>query len=56
MINLLNGANDNYHDDSLESGDDSSEFASVKRYFSSGDNDIIIQCKDVICQNLLLIS
>jgi hypothetical protein len=40
MTNLLNGANDNYHDES--SSNSLSEFISVKRYFSSGDNDIII--------------
>lgn len=29
---------------------------SGKRYFSSGTNDIIVQCKAIICENLLTIS
>lgn len=32
------------------------EFVSGKRYFSSGTNDIIVQCKAIICENLLTIS
>jgi len=40
MINLLNGANDNYHEEAA--ADDVDEFVSLKRYFNSGDNDIIV--------------
>ena len=43
MINLLNGSNDIYHnveDDSMAGTID--DFVSVKRYFCSGDNDIIV--------------
>lgn len=51
MINLLNGANDIYYN--LEEKDQMSgsidDFISVKRYFTSGDNDIIVQCKALIC-------
>lgn len=32
------------------------DFLSVKRYFSSGDNDVIVQSKAIICENLLTIS
>lgn len=57
MINLLNGANDIYtnieEDEEIDPLDD---FVSSKRYFSSGSNDIVIQCKALICQNLLIIS
>lgn len=52
MINLLNGANDVY---SLEE-DSNVEFESSKRYFDSGSNDIIVESKSLICENLLIIS
>jgi len=52
MVNLLNGANDIYNEDD----EDLSDFLSVKRYFSSGNNDIIVECKAIICENLLIIS
>ena len=57
MINLLNGANDIYYaqDDDSASGD-IDDFVSVKRYFCSGSNDIIVQSKAIICENLLIIS
>lgn len=55
MVNLMNGANDIYEEQGAEITD-LNDFVSVKRYFSSGDNDIVIQCKTIICQNLLLIS
>jgi len=43
MINLLNGANDIYYDLSNEALSGAIEdFVSVKRYFSSGNNDIIV--------------
>ena len=54
MINLLNGSNDIYHKQSEI--DETIEFPSVKRYFSSGTNDIIVECKAIICENLLIIS
>ena len=55
MINLMNGANDVYHDLSkLKEGD--MEPDSVKRYFSSGNNDIIVESKAIICENLQIIS
>ena len=55
MVNLLNGANDKYIEDAGDD-DEASEFVSTKRYFSSGNNDIIVQSKTLICENLLLIS
>lgn len=56
MINLLDGSNDIYCDDEdVESGQ-MDDFLSVKRYFSSGDNDVIVQSKAIICENLLTIS
>jgi len=55
MINMLNGANDIYFDES-EGSEEVSEFVSLKRYLHSEDHDIIVQCKSIICQNLLLIS
>ena len=54
MINLLNGANDIYNKDSEEK-EDMLEFNTVQRYFSSGNNDIIVQSKAIICENLLII-
>ena len=57
MVNLLNGANDIYFD--VEDSNVAStidDFVSVKRYFNTGDNDIIIECKALVCENLLLIS
>ena len=57
MINLLNGANDIYYDLTDEQMSNAAEdFVSVKRYFSSGNNDIIVQSKAIICENLLIIS
>ena len=57
MINLLNGANDIYHkQEEGEEEEPMDDFISSKRYFSSGSNDIIIQCKALICQNLLIVS
>jgi hypothetical protein len=57
MINLLNGSNDIYYnlDDENMAGN-IDDFISVKRYFSSGNNDIIVQSKALICDNLLIIS
>lgn len=57
MIKLLNGSNDIYYnkEDDLSNGA-IDEFVSVKRYFSSGSNDIIVQTKAIICENLLIIS
>jgi hypothetical protein len=55
MISLMNGANDKYFDSSkMKEGD--LELDSVKRYFSSGTNDIIVECKCLICDNLRIIS
>ena len=57
MVNLLNGANDVYLDIEDENlAGNIVDFIGVKRYFSSGSNDIIVQCKALICENLLLIS
>lgn len=57
MIKLMNGSNDVYlsSDEDVKNGaiDD---FVSVKRYFTSGSNDIIVQSKCIICENLLIIS
>ena len=57
MINLLNGSNDVYFTEE-ESKEDAfiDDFVSGKRYFSSGTNDIIVQCKAIICENLLTVS
>jgi hypothetical protein len=57
MINLLNGSNDVYFTEE-ESKQDAfiDDFVSGKRYFSSGTNDIIVQCKAIICENLLTVS
>ena len=57
MINLMNGSNDVYcdpNDESMASSLD--EFLSTKRYFSSGNNDVIVQSKALICENLIIIS
>lgn len=57
MVNLLNGANDIYvdvEDENMAGCVD--DFVGVKRYFSNGSNDIIVECKSLICENLLLIS
>ena len=32
------------------------DFVGVKRYFNNGSNDIIVECKALICENLLLVS
>lgn len=57
MINLLDGSNDIYYDIKDETMTaDLDEFISVRRYFCSGQNDIIVQSKAIICENLLLIS
>ena len=57
MINLMNGSNDVYCDPDDESMASSlDEFLSTKRYFSSGNNDIIVQSKAIICENLIIIS
>jgi len=53
MILMLNGANDEYFENDEEAKND---FVSSKRYFSSGNNDIIVQSKTLICENLLIIS
>jgi len=43
MINLMNGSNDIYHNVEDESlSEDINDFLSVKRYFCSGSNDIIV--------------
>jgi len=55
MINLLNGSNDIYYDKteqkslSDEAKSNIEDFVSVKRYFCSGNNDIIVQCKTIVC-------
>mmetsp|Transcript_6821 Transcript_6821/g.10992 ORF Transcript_6821/g.10992 Transcript_6821/m.10992 type:complete len:608 (+) Transcript_6821:2642-4465(+) len=57
MVNLLDGSNDIYYDVNDENMSGAIEdFVSVKRYFSSGSNDIIVQSKAIICENLLIIS
>jgi len=57
MINLLNGSNDIYANLDDESIADSlDEFLGVKRYFSSGSNDVIVKSKAIICENLLIVS
>ena len=57
MINLLNGSNDIYANVDDESIADSlDEFLGVKRYFSSGSNDVIVKSKAIICENLLIVS
>lgn len=57
MVNLLNGANDIYFDIEDENAAGTiDDFVGVKRYFSNGDNDIIVECKSLICENLLLVS
>lgn len=59
MINLLNGSNDIYFVANSEEQDQEEnleEFLSIKRYFSSGSNDIIVQSKALICEILLVIS
>lgn len=58
MINLLNGANDIYYniEDAGAMAGNIDDFISVKRYFTSGDDDIIVLCKALVCQNLLIIS
>ena len=57
MVNLLNGANDIYFDIEDENVSGAiDDFVGVKRYFSSGTNDIIVECKALVCENLLLIS
>ena len=57
MINLLNGANDVYfskEETRIAGGID--DFVSGKRYFTSGTNDLIVRCKAIICENLVIIS
>ena len=57
MVNLLNGSNDIFYDATDESMSGAiDDFISVKRYFSSGSNDIIVMSKAIICENLLIIS
>lgn len=59
MINLLNGSNDIYFVANSEEQDQEEnldDFLSIKRYFSSGSNDIIVQSKALICEILLVIS
>ena len=57
MVNLLNGANDIYYNiEDKNVSDNIDDFVSVKRYFCSGNNDIIVQCKALICVNLLIVS
>ena len=57
MINLLNGSNDIYAKTDDESITESlEEFLGVKRYFSSGSNDVIVKSKAIICENLLIVS
>ena len=55
MISMLNGANDIYTSQVSEHDHDNDESGS-KRYFSSGSNDIIVESKTIICENLLIIS
>jgi hypothetical protein len=57
MINMLNGSNDiyfNVEDETIADFQDQS--LGNKRYFSSGNNDIIVKSKAVICENLLIVS
>lgn len=59
MINLLNGSNDIYFiadSDEQDQDENLDEFLGIKRYFSSGSNDIIVQSKSIICEILLIIS
>jgi len=57
MINLMNGSNDVYCDPKDESMASSlDEFLSTKRYLSSGDGDVIVKSKAMICENLVVIS
>ena len=57
MINLLNGSNDIYGKVDEDMGADVfDEFLGVKRYFSSGNNDVIVKSKAIICENLLIVS
>lgn len=57
MINLMNGSNDMFCDPKDEAMASSlDEFLSTKRYFSSGNNDIIVQSKALLCENLIIIS
>lgn len=60
MINLLNGSNDIYFEkgSTNEEGEDENleDFLCIKRYFNSGSNDVIVQSKSIICENLLIIS
>lgn len=56
MINLLDGSNDIYCQEEDVAAGSLDDFLSVKRYFSSGDNDVIVQSKAIICENLLTIS
>jgi hypothetical protein len=50
MINLLNGANDVYFsEEERKIAGNIEEFVSCKRYFSSGNNDTIVQSKSLIC-------
>lgn len=57
MINLLNGSNDSYSSAEEQQKEKQMEdVLSCSRYFSNGNNDIIVECKTLICQNLLIIS
>ena len=57
MINLLDGSNDSYSSGEEQQKDKHTEDSlSCNRYFSNGNNDVIVECKTLICQNLLLIS
>ena len=50
MINLLNGANDVYFSaEDMKLAGNIDDFVSGKRYYCSGTNDIIVQCKAIIC-------
>jgi hypothetical protein len=57
MIKLLNGSNDIYYNVEEDHCDGSfQDFVNVKRYLQNGSNDIIVLCKAIICENLLIIS
>ena len=58
MINLLDGSNDSYlsAEEQAKEKLHPEDASNCNRYFSNGNNDIIVECKTLICQNLLLIS
>ena len=55
---MLNGSNDKYVNPNSDEShmDNYEDYMSNKRYFSSGSNDIIVESKTLLCENLLIIS